>query len=159
VNGLCERLQQIWHREIPISAAMGIEVVEFANDRLLVRAPLAPNVNVHGTAFAGSLYAVAALAGWGMTWLQLQARNIDASIVIAAGHIHYAAPVNAAIEVICEFGGAPLDTAMARLASTGKTRFPLECSIRCGGAEAARFSGDYAVRLHPAGDGGTPARH
>jgi thioesterase domain-containing protein len=144
---MSDDLQRIWHREIPISAAMGIEVVEFANDRLVVRAPLAANVNVHGTAFAGSLYAIAALCGWGMTWLQLKARAIDASIVIADGHIHYAAPVDAAIDASCEFGGAALDAAMGRLTSAGKARFPLECAISCRGTEAARFSGDYAVRL------------
>jgi thioesterase domain-containing protein len=160
MTNVSEQLQQIWHSEIPISAAMGIEVVEFANDRLLVRAPLAPNVNVHGTAFAGSLYAVAALCGWGMTWLQLRRRDVDASIVIADGHIHYAAPVNATIEAACEFTGASLDAAMARLISSGKTRFALECSIRCSGVEAARFSGDYAVRLRlPDPARGIPDRH
>ena len=141
-------LEAIWHREIPISATMGIEIVEFANDRLVVRAPLAPNVNVHGTAFAGSLYAIAALCGWGMTWLQLKRRKLDASIVIADGHIHYAAPVSAAIEASCEFPVAELTAAMAQLTERGKARFPLECAITCNGIEAARFRGDYAVRLH-----------
>lgn len=147
---LCAELQRTWHREIPISAAMKIEVVEFANDRLVVRAPLAPNINVHGTAFAGSLYAVAALCGWGMTWLQLKSRHIDGNIVIADGHIHYAAPVQQEIVATCQFGGVDLETAMARLTSTGKTRFKLDCVIDAHDTAAARFTGDYAVRLHQA---------
>jgi thioesterase domain-containing protein len=150
MKALLAELQRTWHQQIPISAAMGIEVVEFANDRLVVRAPLAPNINVHGTAFAGSLYAVAALCGWGMTWLQLKTRSIDGSIVIADGQIHYAAPVQQEIVVACQFDGAALATAMARLMSTGKTRFKLDCIIDAHGAEAGRFTGDYAVRLHPA---------
>jgi thioesterase domain-containing protein len=129
---------------------MQIEVVEFANDQLVVRAPLAPNVNVHGTAFAGSLYAIAALCGWGMTWLQLKSRHIDGNIVIADGHIHYAAPVQQEIVATCRFGGAELETAMARLTGTGKTRFKLDCVIDAHGDEAAHFTGDYAVRLHQA---------
>jgi len=147
---LCAELQRTWHAEIPISAAMAIEVVEFANDRLVVRAPLAPNINVHGTAFAGSLYAIAALCGWGMTWLQLKTRHIDGSIVIADGHIHYAAPVQQEIIASCRFDGADLATAMARLIGTGKTRFKLDCAIDAHGIEAARFTGDYAVRLRQA---------
>ena len=147
---LCAELERTWHREIPMSAAMQIEVVEFANDQLVVRAPLAPNVNVHGTAFAGSLYAIAALCGWGMTWLQLKSRHIEGNIVIADGHIHYAAPVQQEIIAMCRFGGAELETAMARLTSTGKTRFKLECVIDAHGDEAAHFTGDYAVRLHQA---------
>jgi thioesterase domain-containing protein len=150
MNLLCAQLQRTWHTEIPISAAMKIEVVEFANNRLVVRAPLAPNVNVHGTAFAGSLYAVAALCGWGMTWLQLKSRHIDGNIVIADGHIHYAAPVQQEIIATCLFSGDDLETAMARLTSTGKTRFKLECVIDAHDVEAARFTGDYAVRLHQA---------
>jgi thioesterase domain-containing protein len=148
MNLLCAELQRTWHLEIPLSAAMGVEVVEFTNDRLVVRAPLAPNINVHGTAFAGSLYAIAALCGWGMTWLQLKTRHIDGSIVIADGHIHYAAPVQQEIVAACQFAGAELDTAMARLISTGKARFKLECIINAHGSEAAHFTGDYAVRLH-----------
>jgi thioesterase domain-containing protein len=147
---LCAELERTWHREIPISAAMKIEVVKFANDQLVVRAPLAPNVNVHGTAFAGSLYAIAALCGWGMTWLQLKSRHIDGNIVIADGHIHYAAPVQQEIVATCRFGALDLETAMARLTSTGKTRFKLDCVINAHGDEAAHFTGDYAVRLHQA---------
>ena len=85
MKNLCIELEQTWHEEIPISKAMGIRVADFANDQLVVRAELEPNINVHGTAFAGSLYAIAALCGWGMTWLQLRSRRIDGSIVIADG--------------------------------------------------------------------------
>jgi len=152
-NALCAELQHIWHTQIPISAAMEIAVVEFANDVLVVRAALAPNVNVHGTAFAGSLYAIAALCGWGMTWLQLKMRDMDASIVIAQANIRYAAPVQQAIVATCRFHGAELDAAMARLASTGKARFNLNCAIDAHAPEAALFSGEYAVRLN---SGDTP---
>ncbi len=148
MNALCAELERTWHTEIPISAAMGISVVEFTNDVLVVRADLAPNVNVHGTAFAGSLYAIAALCGWGMTWLQLKSRAIDGSIVIANGNIHYAAPVQQAIVATCRFEGAAQDTAMARLVSAGKARFNLSCSIAAHEREAALFTGEYAVRLN-----------
>ena len=85
-----------------------------------------------------------------MTWLQLKVRHINGSIVIADGHIHYAAPVQQEIVAMCRFDGADLDTAMARLTSTGKTRFKLDCTIDAHGSEAAHFTGDYAVRLHQA---------
>jgi len=144
---LCTELERTWHDEIPISKAMGIRVGEFANDRLVVRAQLAPNINVHGTAFAGSLYAIAALCGWGMTWLQLKVRAIDGSIVIADGRIHYDRPVKSEIVASCRFSADEYAEALARLESEGKTRFPLECSIEADGVIAARFDGDYAVRL------------
>ena len=74
-----------------------------AANRLEIRAALAPNVNVHGTAFAGSLYAIAALCGWGSTWLALRSRALGAHIVIADGHIKYARPVAETIVATCLF--------------------------------------------------------
>ena len=144
---LCAELERTWHEEIPISKAMGIRVGEFANDRLVVRAQLAPNINVHGTAFAGSLYAIAALCGWGMTWLQLKTRAIDGSIVIADGRIKYDRPVKSEIVATCRFSPNEHAEALRRLEADGKTRFPLECSIEANGEVAARFGGEYAVRL------------
>ena len=116
MKNLCIELERTWHEEIPISKAMGIRVADFANDQLVVRAELEPNINVHGTAFAGSLYAIAALCGWGMTWLQLRSRRIDGSIVIADGKIHYDRPVKEPIVATCRF------IAERSGASTRKTR-------------------------------------
>jgi len=147
MKSLCAELERTWHDEIPISKAMGIRVGEFANDRLVVRARLEPNINVHGTAFAGSLYAIAALCGWGMTWLQLRTHAIDGSIVIADGRIHYERPVKSEIVATCRFAADEHAEVLARLKSDGKARFPLECLIDTHGEVAARFGGDYAVRI------------
>ena len=145
---LCTELERTWHEEIPISKAMGIRVADFANDQLVVRAELEPNINVHGTAFAGSLYAIAALCGWGMTWLQLKSRRIDGSIVIADGHIGYERPVKEPIVATCRFIADDQAKALERLDRDGKSRFILECVIRANGHDAARFTGDYAVRVN-----------
>ena len=147
MKNLCAELERTWHEEIPISKAMGIRVTDFANDQLVVRAELEPNINVHGTAFAGSLYAIAALCGWGMTWLQLKTRRIDGSIVIADGNIHYERPVKEPIVATCRFILTDQADALARLKAQGKTRFNLECVIRANGNDAARFTGEYAVRV------------
>ena len=148
MKNLCIELERTWHGEIPISKAMGIRVADFANDQLVVRAELEPNINVHGTAFAGSLYAIAALCGWGMTWLQLKTRGIDASIVIADGKIHYERPVQEAIVATCAFSIRDQADSFVRLRSEGKSRLLLECVINAHGAEAARFTGVYAARLN-----------
>jgi thioesterase domain-containing protein len=145
---LCAELERTWHEQIPISKAMGVGVVDFANDQLVVRAELAPNVNVHGTAFAGSLYAISSLCGWGMTWLQLKMRGIDASIVIADGKIHYERPVQEAIIATCAFSIRDQADCFVRLRNEGKARLLLECVINAGGEAAVRFTGVYAMRLN-----------
>lgn len=144
---MIEQLQSIWHTRIPISKAMGIQATGYDGVTLSARAGLTENVNVHGTAFAGSLYAIAALCGWGMTWLKLKEQGLQGSIVIASGHIDYARPVTADIDVACRFDADAQLEAMDKLRATGKCRFELSVEI---GAGAARFDGNYAVRLEEA---------
>ena len=145
LDAMAADLERTFHTEIPISKAMGVRVESFDPERLVIAADLAPNINVHGTAFAGSLYAINALCGWGATHLQLALRNLEGSIVIANGHIAYSAPVRERLRAVCEFG-AQRD-AWARLDATGKTRFELACRISANGAAAAKFEGQYAVLL------------
>ncbi|MAD07648.1 MAG: hypothetical protein CMP86_09570 [Gammaproteobacteria bacterium] len=144
---LCTDLQAIWYQQIPLSKAMDMRIVDFADNTLTCSASLAPNVNVHGTAFAGSLYAVQALTGWGMMHLQLRLHELDASIVIANGQIDYAKPVAEEIMVSCSFGGQ--EAAMDTLQKSGKGRFQLTSEVQLSdGSHAGSFSGLYAVRLN-----------
>ena len=147
LGDLCTNLQTIWHEQIPLSKAMDMRIESFADHVLTCRASFGPNVNVHGTAFAGSLYAVQALTGWGMMHLQLQLHALDASIVIANGNIDYANPVAEDIVVQCAFGEHK--ATMEGLKTTGKARFQLACNVLLNdGSSAGGFSGLYAVRLN-----------
>lgn len=147
LHDLCTDLQAIWYQQIPLSKAMDMRIVDFADNTLICCASLAPNVNVHGTAFAGSLYAVQALTGWGMMHLQLQLHELDASLVIANGQIDYAKPVAEEIVVSCSFAGQ--EAAMDNLQKSGKGRFQLTSKVQLSdGSSAGSFSGLYAVRLN-----------
>lgn len=144
---LCQELQQIWYQQIPLSKAMAMQIQHFDGELLETSASLEPNVNVHGTAFAGSLYAVQALTGWGMMHLQLKLNELDASIVIASGQINYAKPVAENIRVQSHFGEHASE--MEKLKSTGKGRFALTSQVLLAdGSSAGEFSGIYAVRLN-----------
>ncbi len=145
IDQLCADLQKVWYEQIPLSAAMQVAVESFDNDVLIVGADLAPNINLHGTGFAGSLYAINALCGWSMVHLQMQLRGIEGSIVLADARMHYAKPVRERIVSICDFGEQL--SAFERLKEAGKTRFTLTASIDSGGEPAATFEGDYAVLL------------
>jgi len=146
-KALCEQLQAIWYKQIPLSQAMQMRIADFNGLALTTEASLAPNVNVHGTAFAGSLYAIQALTGWGMMHLQLALNTLDASIVIASGQINYAKPVAQDIRVRCSFDDHLAE--MEKLRANGKGRFPLTCHVLLAdGKPAGEFSGEYAVRLN-----------
>lgn len=57
-----EALRTYLHDHIPLSRAMAVEVVEASANHVLLEAPLAPNINMHGTMFGGSSATLALLA-------------------------------------------------------------------------------------------------
>lgn len=140
-------LHDTWRSGIPLTEAMQLAPLHFRDETLTVAAELAPNVNVHGTAFAGSLYAVAALAGWGLVHLTLRRAGIDdGSIVIAEGRIRYLRPVRERIVASCAMPPAELAAGLADLgADAGRARFALEAVLCAGDQVAVRFDGIYAV--------------
>jgi thioesterase domain-containing protein len=132
------------HRQIPLSRAMGVAVEESTEERFVLTAPLAANRNHLGTAFGGSLSAIATLAGYGMLWLRLG--DSDAHIVIKSSSIRYLHPVRGDIRAVCEtpdpetFSGF-LDTFVRK----GKARIRLEVEMVEDGRECVRFSGEFVA--------------
>ncbi|MCC5887336.1 MAG: YiiD C-terminal domain-containing protein [Gammaproteobacteria bacterium] len=145
LSALCDDLQTVWHDTIPLTRALAIKVRSFDGETLEVGAGLAPNINLHGTAFAGSLYAISALCGWSMVHLQLAMRDLHGSIVLAEGRIRYLKPVAEEIIAVCSFGEQA--AAFDRLKDSGKARFPLATSIAANGEDAALFEGEFGVKL------------
>ncbi len=139
---LIAELEATWYGKIPITKAMQARVKSFDGNVLIVEAALEPNINLHGTAFAGSLYTVCALTCWSIVHLQTTMRGARGSIVLASGHIDYAKPVKENLVATCVFGEQ--EAAFTRLNESGKARFPLTATMPSGGAEAATFKGEYA---------------
>ena len=143
-------LESAWRQGIPLVAAMGVEIAGYTDDELVLRAALAPNINVHGTGFAGSLYSICTLAGWGVLWLQLRARGRAAHIVLSEAQIDYGRAVEEAIVCRCRFDPETQAPNLSQLDATGSGLFPLTATIESGGGRAVRFEGEYAVKLHTA---------
>jgi len=142
---LCQDLQTLWHSDFPLSKAMDMRVVSFGDHTLTSRSSLAPNTNTHGTAFAGSLYAIEALTAWGLLYLELQLMGMDASIIHASGNIEFAKPVQEDIVAVSRFDAHA--EIRQQLQTAGKARLDLATSVHAGGDIASRFTGVYVVRL------------
>ncbi len=143
---LCQNLEALWHQDFPLSKAMDLRVESFVDHVLTTRAPLTPNTNTHGTAFAGSLYAIEALTAWGLLYLELQLSNLDASIIHAHGNIDFAATVREDILTQSSFAGH--EAALAKLKAAGKTRLTLTSTVMAHGQVASSFTGEYVVRMN-----------
>lgn len=145
-NNECRHLEVLWHRDFPIAQAMQVQVEAFDAHSLTTRAPLSPNTNIHGTAFAGSLYALEALTAWGLIYLECRALGMDASIIHANGTINFATTIEEDIVACCHEARMPEH--LSTLRSTGKVRFDLTTQVHVDGQLASEFTGNYAVRLN-----------
>ena len=148
LSELTAELQATWHRDIPPAAAMAIQVAAYDGRTLTVRAPLAANRNVHGTAFAGSLFSVCVLTGWGATWLALRERGLAGSIVVADSQIRYRRAVSCDLVCRCTGETQSLDVAFAGFAESGRASLPLTCTIDAGDRLAVAFEGTYVVHAN-----------
>lgn len=144
LQALCASLEQTWYEKIPITNALGARIESFDGSRLCVAADFEANINLHGTAFAGSLYALSALCGWSAVHLQLEIASIKGSIVLAEGNIRYAAPVQDAINLVCDWSDEMRAIESLRTGEK-KARIALTARVMQNGEAAAVFEGRYAV--------------
>jgi thioesterase domain-containing protein len=139
--------------QIPLSAAIGVRVLEAGTQRVRIEAPLEPNRNHRSTAFGGSVAALAILAGWALVHTRLSVEGSSARTVIHESSMRYDAPIQGSFTAICE---APAPEAWARftrtLARRGRARVRLAVRVECEGRVAARGEGAYVALGVSAGD-------
>lgn len=138
-------LEDLIREEIPLSRAMGLQVMEATRERVRLYAPLAPNDNHKQTGFGGSLYSMAVLAGWGLAWVNLKAANLKAHIVIAKSSEAFLRPATADLESGCAANAQDFNKALSDLEISGKARVNLQCQVMSNKIECMRFRGTYAL--------------
>ena len=123
-------VERFLSEKIPLTAAMGVQVVTI--EPLTIEAPVALNSNHLGTAFGGSINAVATLAGYGLLWLELR-DDPSVHIVIAESSIRFLRPVRRTIRAV---------------AAKNRGRIRLRVRVEESDATAAEFEGLF-VSIRP----------
>jgi len=134
------------HQHIPLSAAMGVQVLACDAGGATLSAPFAPNINHRATVFGGSASAVAILSAW--TWLHfaLVGDGRPARLVIRRNTVDYLAPITGEFVAHCD--GVPpasFEKFVRTLARHGKARVEVAAQLTCAGATVATFAGDYVA--------------
>ena len=88
------------HELIPMSRFMGVAVSEYKRDTLTLTAPLSKNINHQQSAFGGSIFSLAALAGWGILQLKLRELDLDCYIVVADAKVKFLKPIRE--DLVCQ---------------------------------------------------------
>ncbi|MDO6444897.1 bifunctional GNAT family N-acetyltransferase/hotdog fold thioesterase [Colwellia sp. 1_MG-2023] len=138
-----DNLMTVWHNTIPLSKAMNINIGYYDGLALFTHCEPAFNKNLHNTMFAGSIYTLATLTGWGWIYLYLQNNQYQGDIVLAEGNIKYLAPITG---VSCAKTDPTLVTGNAdQLEENGKARITITVNVYSGDKVAAIFIGKYAI--------------
>ena len=149
--------RKLW-RTIPMSRHMRLECSTFSHaddEELTLASPLEANINIHGTAFAGSIYSVAVLAGWAWTEEHVgRSPGSDAtSVVVRLATIRYKAPLRE--DFLCVAQPPPaaeLATFDAELARSGKATLNVAVHVwpasKCAGKPACELQAEFTAVDH-----------
>ena len=132
---------------MPPVAAMRLQAVALADDRLRLHAPLAANVNDKGCAFGGSLSGAMTLAGWGLLTLRLADAGLDAEVYVADSRVRYLAPLyDDLVAEAWPADGTDWDAVLRGLRQRGRARVEMVARVLdAQGRAVAEFEGRFAA--------------
>jgi thioesterase domain-containing protein len=138
--------QKYLHEHIPLSKAMGVEVLEATGDGVKLSAPLAPNINHRETVFGGSASAVAILSAWALLYIRLKNEKINSRVVIQRNTITYERPITGGFTAV----SAPVDAEawhrfVKILKRKGRARINVGSGLYCNGERVGEFAGDFVT--------------
>ncbi len=139
-------LDEFLSARIPITKAMHISLARYDDDELTLFAPLRPNRNDKGTAFAGVLSTLVTLAGWSYTQVSLEHNGFEAVAMVAESQISYRRPASGDLWATCR--GPDLETRrrfFEQLASSGKARWKLEAEVQSRDVMVVQYAADYVA--------------
>jgi len=145
---LAQNLQALWHKTIPLSKAMDLQISYYDSCQLVTHCDADFNQNLHHTMFAGSIYTLATLTGWGWVYLAMKEKQqeqakVDGDIVLAEANIRYHAPIKGLAygQVVQKDVSGQFDN----LTQGKKARIKLIAHVYCGDNIAATFTGSYFI--------------
>ena len=139
-------LEAYLHEQIPLSKAMQVSVAEASPDRVVLGAPLAPNINHRETVFGGSAAAVAILACWSLLHARLAGAGLESRLVIQRNTMSYALPIAGAFTATATIASPEAWAAFTRmLERKGRARIKVGSLIEHGGRTACRFDGEFVA--------------
>lgn len=139
-------LERYLHEHIPLSLAMGVSVEEAVGERVVLSAPLAPNINHRETAFGGSVAALAILSAWSLLHIRLASAGISARLVIQRNRMDYQRPIAGRFTATAAAPDSAAWEAFIRtLRRKGKARITVTSVLDGEGERAGRFEGEFVA--------------
>ena len=143
-------LESYLHEHIPLSGAMAVSVAEVSAERVVLRLPLAPNINHRETVFGGSASAAAILACWSLLHVRLRGAGLEARLVIQRNTMSYLAPIAGDFRAVAALDDvAAWSTFVRTLERKRRARIAVSALLESGGETACRFEGEFVALAGP----------
>ena len=142
------KYQQLVNSTIPVSKAIGWKIQSLTEHKIHCMTQLAPNINIHQTGFAGSLFAAAMATGWTLLKSWSDSQGTHCELVAAEANIKYLAPVESDFDCIASLDVKSKDYVKLknRLAENKSCGFLLDVEIQCQGKLCARLSIQFVFK-------------
>ena len=141
-----EETETYLRTHIPLVEAMDVRVIEASPDKVVLGAPLAPNINHRDTLFGGSASAIAILAAWTRLHLGLSALGTGYRLVIFRNEMTYERPVSGTFTVtsLAE-DDSDWDRVFKMLTRHGKARLIANATLDYEGEIAGRLEAEFVA--------------
>lgn len=141
-----QALEAYLRGHIPLSAAMQVSVLAVDAERVVLSAPLGPNINHRDTVFGGSASALAMLAAWSLLHTRLAAAGLQAQLVIQRNTMEFERPIAGTFTATASIAGAEAwERFTAMLKRKGVARISISTVLADAGRQAGRFSGEFVA--------------
>lgn len=139
-------LKQYLHEHIPLSKAMQVSVEEASPEKVVLGAPLLPNINHRDTVFGGSASALAILSAWSLLHIKLTSSGYTTRLVIQRNTMSYELAIVGYFTAHALTPSPETWKAFTRmLERKGRARISVSSTLWYDGQEAGHFEGEFVA--------------
>jgi thioesterase domain-containing protein len=141
-----KNLEQYVHDHIPLTQIMGVKVREATEDKVVLFAPLEPNMNHMHNIFGGSASTVAILAAWCLVFTKLALQGVSGHVVIHKNSMLYEKPITGGFIAIAQNIDPKAWTKVVNaLARHRMARIVVTTILEFEGHQVGHFVGEFVV--------------
>lgn len=125
---------------------MAVSVEMINSERVVLMAPLAPNINHRETVFGGSASSLAILAAWSLVHFRLQAEGFACRVVIQRSSMRFDKPILGDFKAICSMPNNELwQKFIDILSRKNRSRINVVSHLECEGKRVGVLEGAFVA--------------
>jgi len=141
-KALCDYMKE----QIPMLEFQQMDILSYGTEGVTLSAPLAPNKNVHQTAYAGAITSLLTISSWLLVKAIMDDHPFDAVIVMQSCSVKYLRPVRDTLHVESFLPDQYMvEKSLQELKQHNKTRLTIKASILSEGKKMAVSEGVFHI--------------